>query len=65
MTEKNPNAKDPRFETPIDLSGVKPSDYDKRIESGRGSAIKEQPGQDEGAHYRRPATSSVARLVKE
>jgi hypothetical protein len=35
---KNENAKDPKWQTPVDLPGVKPEDYAKNIDSGRGSA---------------------------
>lgn len=39
MTDtKNENAKNPDWQVPVDLPGVKPEDYDKNIDSGRGSA---------------------------
>ena len=35
---KNPNAKNPDFEVPVDLPSVTPEDYSKAIASGNGSA---------------------------
>jgi len=43
------NAKNPDFKTPVDLPGVRPEQYGKDIESGRGSAAPANPDMQDGA----------------